>query len=111
MEMEAAQVVGELPPKWAVPSDARNSVLIEKLNMMSSLDANRFAWPLGAAFSVAGVKGGVRTDHGTVAGLTREERTTLIRVIDLGGQFYARQNSDFVPYANDPVASGGNQYQ
>jgi hypothetical protein len=32
-------------------------------------------------------------------------------VIDLGGQFYARQNSDFVPYANDPVASGGNQYQ
>ena len=28
----------------------------------------------------------------------------LIRVIDLGGQFYARQNTGFVPFANDPTS-------
>ena len=38
--------------------------------------------------------------------LTDEERATLIRSIDVGGQFYARQNTGFVPFAGDPVAPG-----
>jgi hypothetical protein len=33
----------------------------------------------------------------------------LIRVIDMGGQYYSRQNTDFQPYANDPLG-GGTQY-
>jgi hypothetical protein len=110
MEMDAAQVTGEIPPEWAVPSAARESALLEKLNVTSLLDATRYAWPLGEAFSDASIKGGVRTDHAVVAGLTRDELTVLIRAIDMGGQFYARQNSDFVPYANDPVNPGGTQY-
>jgi len=28
----------------------------------------------------------------------------MIRTCDLGGQFYSRQNTNFVPYANDPTA-------
>jgi len=36
--------------------------------------------------------------------LTREERVMLIRAIDMGGQYYARQNTGFQPYA---YGSGG----
>jgi hypothetical protein len=42
--------------------------------------------------------------------LTRDEVVKLIRAIDMGGQYYARQNSDFKPFVDaDPVA-GGQQY-
>jgi len=38
--------------------------------------------------------------------LTDEERHAIIQSIDLGGQFYARQNTGFVPYANDALTAG-----
>jgi len=102
---------GTIPPKWAVPSDARNSVLIEKLNITSSLDSKTYAWPLGQAFTDTTVHGSTRTDHAAVAGLTRDQVVMLIRAIDMGGQYYARQNSDFKPFADaDPVAGGDKQY-
>jgi hypothetical protein len=104
MMMEEAEVTGTVPPQWAIPSDARNSALIEKLNVTSSRDASVYAWPLNAAFSDPGIAGGSRTDHAQVAGLTREEIKMLIRAIDMGGQFYARQNTAFQPFTNDPVA-------
>ena len=64
-----------------------------------------YAWPLGEAFTDPDVAGGTRTDHAEVAGLTRDELVKLIRAIDMGGQFYARQNSDFKPFTDgDPVA-------
>ena len=111
MEMGKVTVVGKVPPKWAIPSDARNSLLIEKLNVTSIRDAKTFAWPLGAAFSDPDVAGATRTDHAKLAGLTRDEVVKLIRTIDMGGQYYARQNSDFKPFAGaDPVAAGGKQY-
>ena len=47
----ASVTAGTVPPKWAVPSDARHSVLIEKLNVTSSKEASKYAWPLGQAFS------------------------------------------------------------
>ena len=31
--------------------------------------------------------------------LTRDERVKLIRAIDMGGQFYSRQNTTFQPMA------------
>jgi hypothetical protein len=103
-------VTGTVPPEWAIPSDARNSKLIEKLNIVSSLDQTTYAWPLGQPFTVADVAGGTRTDHAAVAGLTRDEIVKLIRSIDMGGQYYARQNSDFKPFVDaDPVA-GGQQF-
>jgi len=109
MEMEMGRgttVTGTVPPKWAVPSDARNSALIEKLNVASSKDAKVYAWPLGEAFSDAGIRGSSRTDHAAVAKLTRDELVKLIRAIDMGGQYYARQNTGFMPYTNDPLAGG-----
>lgn len=103
------QVTGTVPPAWAVPSDARNSVMLEKINMVSSKDPNKTAWKLGEPFSDPGVKGGTRTLHPEDKGvtLTREERTALIRAIDIGGQYYARQNTGFKPFGSDPLAGGG----
>jgi hypothetical protein len=107
LEMEmgrGAEVTGTVPPKWAVPSDARHSAMIEKLNITSTKTPTSYAWPLGQAFSDPNIQGGTRTDHAAVAGLTRDEAVMLIRAIDMGGQFYARQNTQFVAFGNDPVA-------
>jgi hypothetical protein len=108
MEMERAEITGTVPPKWGVPSDARHSALIEKLNITSSLEPSKYAWPLGEAFALGDIAGGTRTDHAEVAGLTRDEVRMLIRAIDMGGQYFARQNTGFKPFNNDPVA--GKQY-
>ena len=107
---KGTMVTGTVPPEWAIPSDARNSKVIEKLNVTSMLDSATYAWPLGQAFTDPLVAGGTRTDHAALAGLTRDEVVKLIRAIDMGGQFYARQNSDFKPFVDaDPVA-GGQQF-
>ena len=104
MEMGKVTITGKVPPKWAIPSDARNSLLIEKLNVTSIKKPDTYAWPLNEAFSDADVAGGKRTDHAELAGLTRDELVKLIRTIDMGGQYYARQNSDFKPFTDgDPV--------
>ena len=50
--------------------------------------------------------GGTHVDHAAVAGLTRDELVKLIRVIDMGGQFYSRQNTAFQPFTSDPVGAG-----
>jgi hypothetical protein len=113
MEMEMAMgaelTEGAPPPVWARPSDARNSALIEKLNITALGDDSRTAWPLGQAFSDPGVQGGTRTLHPENVGvqLTRDERVKLIRAIDLGGQFYSRQNTGFQPHGS---ASSGTSY-
>jgi hypothetical protein len=111
LEMEmgmGAMVTGTVPPKWGVPSDARHSALIEKLNITGSINTDTYAWKLDKAFSLGEIAGGTRTDHATEVGMTREEVQMLIRAIDMGGQYYARQNTGFVPFNNDPVA--GKQY-
>ena len=99
---------GTVPPKWGVPSDARHSALIEKLNITSELEPTKYAWALGEEFSLGAIAGGTRTDHALEANLTRDEVRMLIRAIDMGGQYYARQNTGFKPFNNDPVA--GNAY-
>ncbi len=103
MEMDQATVVGVIPPAWGRPSDARNSALIEKLNVASVRDGDTFAWTLGQAFSDPNIKGGTRTNHAMEHGMTRDEVVKLIRAIDMGGQFYARQNTGFVPNDYNPV--------
>jgi len=112
MGQEGAMIEGTVPPRWAIPSDARHSKLIEKLNVTAESDATDYAWELGTEIPPDDNKGtvaGLHVDHAAVAGLTREELVKLIRAIDMGGQFYARQNTQFVPYTNDPVG-GGTQY-
>jgi hypothetical protein len=102
--MNKVEITGTVPPKWGVPSDARHSALIEKLNITGSVNTDAYAWPLGEAFSDTGIAGGSRSDHAKVAGLTRDEVRMLIRAFDMGGQYFARQNTGFKPFNNDPVA-------
>ena len=101
MAMGAELTAGTPPPAWARPSDARNSALIEKLNITAQHDENSTAWALGSAFSDPTIKGGTRSLHPENVGvtLTRDERVKLIRAIDMGGQFYSRQNTGFEPMA------------
>ena len=111
MEMEDATVTGTLPPVWAITSSARQSALIEKINAVAEDDPNATAWKLGEPFSDPNIKGGTRTLHPENVGvtLTREERMMLIRAIDMGGQYEARQNNGFQAYGGDPLG-GGKQY-
>ena len=85
-------VKGVIPPMWGIPEDARNSVLIQKLNV-SAADGTA-AWA-GAAFHPE--------DKGQSYSLTADERQMLIRTMDLGGQYWARQNTGFQPFNHDPT--------
>jgi hydrazine synthase alpha subunit-like protein len=93
MGMGNAQRTGDLPPKWAIPNNARESALVRKLNVKAADGSFAFGTPAMHP-----------EDKGVE--LTAEERQHIIRSIDVGGQFYARQNTGFVPFAQDPVAPG-----
>lgn len=67
--------------------------MIKKLNLKAA--DGTFAWAGGAMHP---------EDKGVT--LTDEERMQLVQSIDVGGQFYARQNTGFVPFNGDPVAPG-----
>jgi len=89
--MGEARVEGA-PIEWVVPGNARASRFIAKLNI------NAVKYQDGAD----GEATLVETDEWAFPGkghpedknvtLTREERLTLIRSIDLGGQYYSRRN-------------------
>jgi hypothetical protein len=93
MEMDGLAVMGEIPPKWGIPESARESVLIEKLNVKGP--DGSFAWDPATHPSHP-------EDVGVT--ITDEERQMLIRVMDLGGQYYARKNTGYAPYGNDPTS-------
>jgi hypothetical protein len=90
-------VGGVLPPMWGIPEDARNSVLIQKLNVSASDGTT--AWPVSQQPFHPEDKG---------INLTADERQMLIRTMDLGGQYWSRQNTGFVAFNHDPTA--GQQY-
>jgi Hydrazine synthase alpha subunit middle domain len=92
MGMMNTTITGELPPKWAVLNNARQSAMIQKLNVK-------------AADGEMAYTGAMHPEDKGID-LTAEERQQLIRSIDIGGQFYARQNTGFVPFNGDPVAPG-----
>jgi hypothetical protein len=79
MGMRGLKVVGELPPEWMVPADARNSKLIETLNLKA--DDGDLAW-----------KGKPEHDVAKGSPMTKEEKAALVRSADLGGQWTSRQN-------------------
>lgn len=72
---------GDVPPLWVVPGAARESQLIAGVNVNSEEDESRWAWA-------------DRPAHPEDVGveLTREERLMLVRMADLGGQYYSRKN-------------------
>lgn len=92
MGMGTTVTTGDVPPKWAIPTNARESALIKKLNVKA---------PDGT-FAYAGAMH--PEDKGIT--LTDEERLALIQAIDVGGQYYTRQNTGFVPFDSDPVGPG-----
>jgi hypothetical protein len=92
MEMDGMTVEGEIPPKWGIPESARESVLIEKLNIKAP--DGTYAWDPATHPSHP-------EDVGVT--ITDEERQMLVRVMDLGGQYYSRKNTGYAPYANDPT--------
>ena len=85
------KVTGDQPKLWAVPNSARTSALISKINVKAADGSLAF-------------KGAMHPEDKGVT-VTDGERQMLIRSIDLGGQFYARQNTGFVPYAQDPLTT------
>ncbi len=92
--MSQITITGNVPPMWGVPGSARASVLTQKVNLHAVSPADgTTAWP--GAFHPEDV-GGSMTDL---------ERLKLLLPMDLGGQYYARQNTGFTPYLQDPVAA------
>lgn len=82
--MGDSMATGDVPPEWVVPGEARASRLIEVLNMTASDDASDRAW----------VDRPLHPEDVGAPPLSREERLMLIRMVDLGGQYYSRWNVD-----------------
>ncbi|MBX3230346.1 MAG: hypothetical protein KIT84_03575 [Labilithrix sp.] len=84
---------GDVPPMWAIPNNARESALIKKLNVKAADGSFAYGNP---------------TLHPEDKGitLTDDERLAIIRAIDVGGQYYTRQNTGFTPFDADPVGPG-----
>jgi hypothetical protein len=94
LEMGTVTVTGTVPPKWGIPGSARASALTQKLNL-NGADGTT-AWPVSSHPLHPEDQGVTLTDD--------ERKTLAVYPMDLGGQFYARQNTGFVPYtAGDPV--------
>ncbi|MFW6067658.1 MAG: hypothetical protein ACOC97_04910 [Myxococcota bacterium] len=87
--MGDAVATGDVPPEWVIPGAARESRLIEKVNALREgvdpADATADDWAWSDAMP-----------HPEDVGveLTREERMMLIRMADLGGQYWSRRNVD-----------------
>jgi hypothetical protein len=92
MEMGKVTVTGKVAPMWGVPGSARTSKLIEKINLKA--EDGSTAWA------------GAMHPEDKGVDLTPEERKALVMAMDLGGQYFARQNTGFVPLAGGPVAPG-----
>ena len=78
--MGDSMAIGDVPPMWIEPSNARGSYLIEVMNQTAELDATDIAYD--------------RPMHPEDQGVTvsREDRNVLIQAADLGGQYYTRWN-------------------
>jgi hypothetical protein len=109
MAMGGIKVTGQIPPEWMIPEDARDSVLISVLNVAASDGTT--AWSHSTCEGCTSVSSMESPPSASVkfhpedkgVTLTAAERQALIRTADLGGQFYARQNTGFVPYNADPT--------
>jgi hypothetical protein len=81
--MGEVKLTGDVPdPPWVEPGSARGSRLIQKVNASSESDVTEWAWKTPAHPEDVGVT------------LTPEERLTLIRMADLGAQYYSRRNAE-----------------
>ncbi|HEY5145678.1 MAG TPA: hypothetical protein VII82_02885, partial [Polyangiaceae bacterium] len=90
------KVTGTVPPNWGVPGSARASALTQKLNLQAA--DGTWAWALANHAPHP-------EDQGSQYALTNDERQTIaVYPMDLGGQYWSRQNTVFVPFTTgDPV--------
>jgi hypothetical protein len=87
-------ITGTVPPNWGVPGSARASVLTQTLNLRAADGTT--AWPLS--------QHPLHPEDQNIQVTDAERMTIAVYPMDLGGQYYARQNTGFVPYiAGDPV--------
>lgn len=77
-----SMALGDVPPEWVIPGDARGSRLIEVMNMSAEGDAGDLAW----------VDRPMHPENLGEPAVSRADRLTLIRSVDLGGQYYSRWN-------------------
>jgi hypothetical protein len=84
--MSDSIATGDVPPMWVVPSSARESRLIEVVNVTAE-GSSELAWadrPMHPEDTPAWQAAG-RT-------MSREDRTILVQMADLGAQYYSRWN-------------------
>jgi len=95
LEMGKVTIVsGTVPPKWGIPGSARASALTQKLNLRAGDGST--AWALSDHPLHPEDQGMQLTDD--------ERKTIAVYPMDLGGQYYARQNTGFAPFVTgDPV--------
>ncbi len=79
--MGDAMATGDVPPEWIIPGFARRSRMVEVMNMTAEGDDSDIAFASGPMHP---------EDQGVT--VSREDRLTLIRAADLGGQYYTRWN-------------------
>lgn len=94
LEMGRVELVGTARPKlYGIPGNARQSLMVEKINLKAADGTT--AWPTPMHPEDKGVT------------LTDQERRMIVLAMDLGGQYFARQNTGFQANSgNDPVAPG-----
>jgi hypothetical protein len=86
------KITGTVPPMWGVPGSARASKLTQKLNLPAP--DGTWAWPVSSNPPHP-------EDQGSQYALMPSERQTIaVYPMDLGGQYWARQNTGFVPFTN-----------
>jgi hypothetical protein len=87
----------DAPEEWVIPGSARASRFIRKMNINAvKYDADgKLVETTEWAFPGSGHP----EDKGVI--VTREDRLTLIRSIDLGGQYYSRRNVDGGPFTGE----------
>jgi hypothetical protein len=90
MMTDMVQVTGTVPPPWGVPESSRESVLIEKLNPQAP--DGTFAWDVATHPAHP-------EDVGVAISAADKQKLvqSLIKVMDLGGQYYSRQNVPATP--------------
>jgi hypothetical protein len=91
-------------PWWGIPGSARASALTQKLNLHGIVNGaadGSTAWDLSANPMHPEDQGVTLTDA--------ERKTIAVYPMDLGGQYWARQNTGFVPFTSgDPVTPASN---
>jgi hypothetical protein len=91
-------------PWWGIPGSARASALTQVINLHGLVNGaadGSTAWDVTANPMHPENVGGSLTDD--------QRKTIAVYPMDLGGQYWARQNTGFVPFTNgDPVAPATN---